>query len=424
MELPTNNSQPSQVKVNTPKVSYQNQPQKQSPNPYQFQQRLPIHQGSLAARHQMQAHAPNDLTNSRIMNQHMNRLPPRYPFPPNPMFDMRLPGMYGQPGRFSPFFPQGNGIPNGPPYPAGFPNVSVMNSVPHMNPLAQYYMENANSPVGTNLTRAAPPPQPPVMNQSMNGFDPNKRSPGAQSMTPSPRSRHASGSRPPSWSRPPSTSRPPSETPLSQRTLLYHHSQNGQFPNQTIPTSSQIPQFPFPPGQTIPHLQGMVQGLQPIMGPRNSTPPVSSAKSINSNIPVAHQNVHRGAQGQKMNGHVIPGERPNQPVHNVGVPQSLRSPNSANQVVSELSVNRTGPVPVELNLSQPKPSEKPNSRSAPPPLLRMANPKPADIVSPVGHVSITVPVTSNSPPVKAFSSVIIYVPSQKCTGFEYSIRQF
>ena len=215
MELPTNNSQPSQVTVNTPKVSYQNQPQKQSPNPYQFQQRLPIHQGSLAARHQMQAHAPNDLTNSRTMNQHMNRPP----FPPNPMFDMRLPGMYGQPGRFSPFFPQGNGIPNGPPYPTGFPNVSVMNSVPHMNPLAQYYMENANSPVGTNLTRAAPPPQSPVMNQSMNGFDPNKRSPDAQSTTPSPRSRHASGSRPPSWSRP----------PLSQRTLLYHHSQMDTF---------------------------------------------------------------------------------------------------------------------------------------------------------------------------------------------------
>ena len=47
---------------------------------------------------------------------------------------------------------------------------------------------------------------------------------------------------------------------------------------------------------------------------------MSSVKSINSNIPVAHQNVHSGAQGQKMNGHVIPGERPNQPVHNVGVP--------------------------------------------------------------------------------------------------------
>lgn len=366
MELPTNSAQPSQEKVSSQKITLALQSQKQAPlsHPYQFQQRLPFDQLSSGGRPPVPSQAQND-----ILNQNrMNKPPPRYPYPP--VFDMRFPPMYGA-GRFPPYFPQSNGLPSGPPLPQGYPNVSALNTGPHLNPLAQYYMDS-KSPASTNLSRA--PPQSQVMNQITSNYDSNKRSPGAQSATPSPRSRHPSGSRPPS------ASRPPSETPLSPTSFALPPFPNGQFPTQTTPPSTQISQqFHFPGGQTMAQLQGMIRGLQPHAGTKGSAPSISNSSLMNTQV--VHQNFQRGNQGQTVNGHINSIERQNLPIKNHTTDsQSLKTTasNRANKDINENSGNQTvGPVPVGLNIPQPKPPDISNSGNGPPPLLRMANPTAA-----------------------------------------------
>lgn len=394
MELPTSNSQSSNAKINGLKTGntpvFPNQSQKQNllSNPYQFQQRLPFHQTNLNGRLPMSNQAPGDSSSQNP--QHMNRPPPRYPFPP--MFDMRFPAMYGGGGgRFPPFFPQGNGIPNGPPnasLPQGFPNVSVLNSGPHINPLAQYYMDNGSKNSSTGSGRAVPPQLSASMTQGPPvNYDTNKKSPGAQSTTPSPRSRHASGSRPPSGSRP--SSRPPSESPLSPN--MPNNFVLPQFSNQSLPPSTQTSQpYQLPGGQTMAQLQGLIQNIQPSVGPRNSTPSIS----YNPLMQIPNNNLQNSAT----NGHVLASERLNTNVNNNPTESQSKSHDTVNSAKTTVNENsstlKSRPVPVGLNMAQSI-LEKPIPESVPPPLLRMANPKPETSEKIVPEPA-TVPAISNS----------------------------
>ena len=397
MELPTSNSQSGQTKGSGQKTMnsplYSDLAQKS--NPYQFQQRLPFSQVNQTGRTPLSNQTHSD--SSAVNGQHLNRPPPRYPFPPGPpIFDMRFPALYNGVGRFPPYFPPGAGLPNGPPNVSlqhGFPNVNPLNSMPFVNPLAQYYMENGSKAQGTTGTnRTLPPQQSVALNHGpQNNYEGNKRSPGAQSTTPSPRSRHTSGSRPPSGSRP--SSRPPSETPLSPNNPVLPHglSAIGQFPNHPSPTNQTSQHFNFSGGQTMAQLQGLIQGIQPGIRPPTSNVSTTSGSSLTS-PPMAHQTI-KSAQGPMLNNNISLNEKQNTLVVDAQSLIQTDAVNSAMQTGNKQSfIPSSRPELMEQIITHPISNSV--AGNVPPPLLRMPTTVAGTTSTPVPVVS----TSSSSPP--------------------------